>query len=157
MLRRVYMNASIIKDPNQSYPYPDLLAVLDSRGHRATAPRKAIVGLLEQKQAGFTAEALSDELPSVGRATVYRTIKLLIEAGVVCKVAMMDGAHLYLLCGVGHHHHSVCVECGLVEELRAAAVERLISAVSADIRGQIVEHRLELYVNCGACPATKGQ
>ena len=88
----------------------------------------------------------------MGRATVYRTIKLFLETGVICKLPLLEGAHLYLLCGVGHHHHSVCVECGEVEELRAAAVERLISAVSADIRGEIVEHRLELYVNCGACP-----
>ena len=135
-------------------PRPNLIAVLENGGHRATSPRKAIAGLLEQKQGGFTAEAISDELPSVGRATVYRTIKLLLEAGVVCKLPLPEGAHLYLLCGVGHHHHSVCLECGVVEELRAGAIERLISAVSADIRGEIVEHRLELYVNCGACPAT---
>ena len=137
-------------------PYPDLMAVLESHGYRSTAPRRAIVRLLEQKQGGFTAEEISDELPSVGRATVYRTIKLFLEAGVICKLTLLEGAHLYLLCGVGHHHHSVCVECGEVEELRAAAVERLIRAVSADIRGEIVEHRLELYVNCGACPATGG-
>lgn len=135
--------------------YQSLMAVLEEQGFRATAPRKAIAGLLEQKQGGFTAEELSEELPWVGRATVYRTIKLFLEAGVICKLPLLEGAHLYLLCGVGHHHHSVCVECGVVEELRVAAVERLISAVSADIPGEIVDHRLELYVNCGACPATE--
>ena len=129
--------------------------MLEEQGCRATAPRKAIVGVLDQKQGGFTAEELCDDLPWVGRATVYRTIKLFLEAGVICKLPLLEGAHLYLLCSVGHHHHSVCVECGVVEELRVAAVERLISAVSADIRGRIVEHRLELYVNCGACPATE--
>ena len=135
--------------------YQSLMAVLEEQGCRATAPRKAIVGVLDQKQGGFTAEELCDDLPWVGRATVYRTIKLFLEAGVICKLPLLEGAHLYLLCSVGHHHHSVCVECGVVEELRVAAVERLISTVSADIRGEIVEHRLELYVNCGACPATE--
>ena len=149
------MKGSIIKDPIAPYANPDLLTILGSRGHRATAPRKAIVGLLAQKRGGFTAEELSDDLPWVGRATVYRTIKLFLEAGVICKLPLPEGAHLYLLCSVGHHHHSVCIKCGVVEELRVAAVERLISAVSADIRGEIVEHRLELYVNCGACPATE--
>ena len=135
-------------------PNPDLLAVLESGGYRATAPRRAIAGLLEQKQEGFSLEALSDELPSVGRATVYRTIKLLLEAGVVCKLAMMNGSHMYSLCGVGHHHHhTVCVECGAVEEFRVDAVERLIRDIGADIPGEIVSHRLELYVNCHACPA----
>lgn len=134
-------------------PHRNLMAVLEGRGYKATAPRKAIAGLLERKQEGFTADEISDELPSVGRATVYRTIKLFLDADVLCKLPMMDGAHMYLLCGVGHHHHSVCVECGAVEELREAAVEQLIRAASADIPGEIVEHRLELYVNCGACPA----
>lgn len=137
-------------------PRPSLINVLEGGGFRATSPRKAIASLLEQKQGGFTAEAICDELPWVGRATVYRTVKLFLEAGVVCKLPLPEGHHLYLLCGVGHHHHSVCVECGVVEELRAGAVERLISAVSADIRGEIVEHRLELYVNCCACPAAGG-
>ena len=134
------------------------MAVLEGRGYRSTAPRKAIASLLEQKQESFTAEGISDELPSVGRATVYRTIKLLLEVGVACKLAMKDGAHIYSLCGVGHHHHhTVCVQCDAVEEFSAAAVERLISAISADIPGEIVDHRLELYVNCGLCPATAGR
>ena len=133
------------------------MAMLEGRGYRVTAPRKAITGLLEQKQDGFTAEALSDELPTVGRATVYRTIKLLLEAGAVCRLAMMDGAQMYSLCGLGHHHHSVCVECGAVQELNATSIEKLISAISADIPGEIVDHRLELYVNCGLCQATSSK
>ena len=137
---------------------PDLMALLESRGYKITAARKAIVGLVEQQRDGFTAEKLSDALPSVGRATVYRTIKLLLEVGAVCKLAMMDGAQLYSLCGVGHHHHhTVCVECGAVAEFRAISIERLIEAISADIPGEVVDHRLELYVNCGHCPDTGGE
>ena len=134
------------------------MAMLEGRGYRATAPRKEIASLLEQKQDGFTAEALSDELPSVGRATVYRTIKLLLEAGAVCKLATMNGGQLYSLCGVGHHHHhTVCVQCDAVEEFSAASVETLIKAISAEIPGEIVDHRLELYVNCGLCPVTSSE
>ena len=54
-----------------------------------------MVGLLNKKADGFTAEEISDELPDVGRATVYRTIKLLLETGVICKLAMPDGTPLY--------------------------------------------------------------
>lgn len=139
----------------EDIPYPDLLGILESAGYRDTAPRRAIAGLLQQKQEGFSVEALSDELPSVGRATVYRTIKLFLDAGAVCKLATINGSHIYSLCGVGHHHHhTVCVECGAVEEFRVDAVERLIGEISEDIPGEIVSHRLELYVNCHDCPNT---
>ena len=60
---------------------PNLMAVLEDRGYRSTAPRQAIVNLLERKQSGFTVEEISEDLPSVGRATVYRTIKLLPGRG----------------------------------------------------------------------------
>ena len=138
--------------------HTNLMPVLEELGYRATAPRKAIAKLLEQKHDGFTVESLSEELPSVGRATVYRTIKLLLEAGAVCKLATIDGSQMYSLCRVGHHHHhSVCIQCGAVEEFRAAAVERLISALSAEIPGEVIDHRIELYVVCGVCPSHGGR
>ena len=134
--------------------HTNLIEVLEELGYRATAPRKAIAELLERKRDSFTVEALSDELPSVGRATVFRTIKLLLEAGVVCKLAKIDGSQMYSLCRVGHHHHhSVCVQCGAVEEFRAAAVERLISAIGAEVPGEVIDHRIELYVVCDSCPS----
>lgn len=133
--------------------HPNLMAVLEGRGIRATLPRRTIAGLLEQKHAGFTIEAISEELPSVGRATVYRTVKLLLEAGAVCKLAMMDGSHVYSVSRAGHHHHYVCVKCGAVEEFRAAAIEQLLGSAGADLPGQVIDHRIELYVICDRCLA----
>lgn len=131
--------------------YPDLIEAIKSRGYSATAARKEIAGLLDHWQAGFTVEALSDQLPAVGRATVYRTIKLFLEAGVVCKLAKTDRLHRYIICGVGHHHHSVCLQCGAVEELRAVTVEELIGAISIDIPGEVIGHRFEIYLICKYC------
>ena len=137
-------------------PPPSLMASLEYLGYRATAPRKAIASLLERKQEGFTVEALNEELPSVSRATVYRNIKLLVDVGVVCKLTTMDGSHVYSVSQTGrHHHHYVCVECGKVEEFRAAAVERLVRAIASEIPGKVVNHRIELYVSCDRCPREK--
>ncbi len=129
-----------------------LMASLEYRGYRATAPRKAIADLLEQKHDGFTVEAISEELPSVSRATVYRNIKLFVDAGVVCKLTLMNGSHVYSVARLGHHHHYVCVECGAVKEFRAAAVERMVRSIATDLPGQVVGHRVELYVSCDRCP-----
>ncbi len=130
---------------------PDIMAVLEDRGYRSTAPRRAIVRILEGKQEGFTAEEISNELPGVGRATIFRTLKLLLETGVICRLNLLDGAPKYSLSRTEHHHHTVCTRCGNVGEFRAATVERLMRVIGDDIPGEIVGHRIELYVICDRC------
>ena len=132
---------------------PDLLAILEDQGYRTTGPRRDVVNLLVKKQEGFSAEEVSAELPGVGRATVYRTIKLLMEAGVICKLALPDGAPKYSLARVEHHHHTVCVRCGTVGEFRAVTIERLLRAIGGDIAGDIVGHRIDFYITCQDCLA----
>ena len=134
-------------------PRPEIMAVLEDRGYRSTAPRRAIIRVLEGKQEGFTAEEIISELPGVGRATVFRTIKLLKEVDVICRLNLADGAPKYSLARIEHHHHTVCVGCGNVGEFRAATVERLMRALGDDIPGKIVGHRIELYVTCDRCLA----
>ena len=131
----------------------EIMVILENRGYRATAPRKAIVQLLEGKREGFTAEEISNELPNVGRATVFRTVKLLLNAGVLCRINMMDGAPRYSISSVEHHHHTICVQCGNVGEFRAANIENMMRAISEQIPGEIVGHRFEFYVNCQICVA----
>jgi Fe2+ or Zn2+ uptake regulation protein len=126
----------------------NLMAVLGERGYRITVPRMMIARLLEQKREGLTAQALCKELPAVGRATVFRTLKLFLEVGVLCKLDTMGGPPIYSLCERGHHHHSVCIVCGAVEEFRLSTVERLMGAISNDVPGQIIGHSIELYVDC---------
>ncbi len=130
---------------------PDLLAVLEDGGYRITAPRRSVVAALDRKGEGFTAEELCGELPAVGRATVYRTIKLLQKAGVICKLAMPDGSPKYSLARVEHHHHTVCVNCSAVGEFRHATIERLLRVIGQEISGEIVGHRLEVFTVCGDC------
>ena len=130
---------------------PDLLSVLEDGGYRITGPSRSIISVLDRKDEGFTAEELCQELPAVGRATVYRTIKLLQRAGVICKLAMPDGAPKYSLARVDHHHHTVCVKCGMVGEFKHATIERLLRAAGQEISGSIVGHRLEVFITCSEC------
>ena len=130
---------------------PDLLVTLEDRGYRLTRPRREVADLLSRKQEGFSAEEVYSDLSDVGRATVYRTIKLLLEAGVLCKLALPDGGSKYSLSRVEHHHHTVCVDCGTVGEFRDSIVERVLRTVGADIPGKIVGHRMEFYITCQDC------
>ncbi len=122
-----------------------------------TGPRRAVTDLLDRKEEGFTADQVCSELPGVGRATVYRTLRLLLEAGVVCKLSLPDGVPMYSLARVEHHHHSVCIRCGSVTEFRDVTVERLLRTVGEDIAGTIVGHRMEFYVVCRSCAESSDQ
>ena len=130
---------------------PDLLAVLEDRGYRVTTPRRSITNLLDRKEEGFSAEEVCDELPEVGRATVYRTLRLLLDAGLICKMALPDGAPKYTLARIEHHHHTFCVRCGTVGEFRDTTIERLLRTIGGDISGEIVGHRMEFYLVCQDC------
>ena len=130
---------------------PDIMAVLEDRGYRSTVPRRAIVRTIEEMHEGFTAEDVVRKLPAVGRATVFRTLKLFLETGIICRLNLIDGAPRYMLSRIEHHHHTVCVKCGKVGEFRAATVERLMRIIGDDLSGEIVGHRIELYVICGQC------
>jgi len=129
----------------------DLIATLEDRGCRVTGPRRDVLALLVHKDSGFSAEEVCADLPRVGRATIYRTIKLLLEAGVLCKLTLPDGAPKYSLARYDHHHHAVCVQCGAVTDFRDSTIERLMRAVGDEIPGKIMGHRLEVYVTCQQC------
>jgi Fur family transcriptional regulator, ferric uptake regulator len=133
----------------------DALSALEGRGYRLTGPRKQVLLLLSRQERGITAEAVCDRLPAVGRATVYRTIKLLVEEGVACKVNMPDGTALYALDDARqHHHHVVCVHCGLTKEFSHPAAERMVRALKDVVEGAVVGHRIDLYIVCPQCSAS---
>ena len=132
---------------------PNPLAVLEDQGYRLTGPRRSVITLLDTKSEGFSAEEICGELPRVGRATVYRTIKLLVETGSVCKLSFPDGAAKYSLARVEHHHHTLCVKCGKVWEFRASTIERLLRTIGEDISGDIIGHSIEFHIVCKECLA----
>ena len=129
----------------------DLQTTLEDRGYRITGPRRDVIALLGRKQEGFSTEEIAAELPEVGRATVYRTIKLLLEMGAICKLALPDGAPMYTLSRIGHHHHTVCIRCGVAGDFRGTTVKRLLRTMGSDISGEIVGHRVEFYIICQSC------
>src|SRR5690348_14703077 len=94
----------------------NILELLESHEHRITAPRMAVIGVIATMPGHFTAEALAARVRGVGRATVFRTLKLLVDEGAVCRVLLDDGKLHYRLSRTPHHHHLVCTECGAIED-----------------------------------------
>jgi Fe2+ or Zn2+ uptake regulation protein len=133
-----------------------LIDAIGGRRYRITHPRRRVIASIAEKDTNFTAEELHAELNGVGRATVYRTIKLLVEQGLLCKISLPDGSPRYMLTMSGHHHHLVCVSCGLVSEFHESEIEQLLSEWEASGKGTVVGHRIEVYVVCTACQTRLG-
>ena len=133
-----------------------LIDAIGGRRYRITHPRRRVIASIAEKATIFTAEDLYEELKGVGRATVYRTIKLLVEQGLLCKINLPDGSPRYMLTKSGHHHHLVCVSCYFVSEFHESEIEQLLSQWASSGKGSVVGHRIEVYVVCAACQTRLG-
>ena len=126
---------------------------LETIGFRSTAPRRAVLQAIETAQGPFTVEDLLAEVPSVGRATVFRTIKLLQELNMMCRVPLEDGSVRYQLSEGGHHHHLICRTCGSFTEFSDLELDTRIQE-QANAHGFALQgHSLELYGLCRRCRA----
>ncbi len=86
----------------------------------------------------------------VGYATVYRTLKLLVEAGLAIQRQFGDGQSRFELAG-DHHDHLICTKCGEIIEFESVEIEALQDRVADRFGFELERHRLELYGRCGDC------
>jgi Fur family ferric uptake transcriptional regulator len=124
---------------------------LELRGHRVTVARRRVIEALLQASNHFTIEGVLQAVPDVGRATVFRTMKMLLDLNVVCRVLMEDGSIEYRLSSRGHHHHLVCRACGRVEDFAKCDVASLVEELARNTEYQIEGHWLEVYGTCASC------
>lgn len=128
-----------------------LLSQLRDLGFKITGPRLQVVERVAGREENFTAEELAAELAPIGRATVYRTLKLLLDQGLVCRVVLGDGSVCYRASRKAHHHHLVCIGCGATEDVRLADVEPVLGRVREATDYEVVDHRIEVYGLCPHC------
>ncbi len=126
---------------------------LELRGHRVTASRRRVIEAVLARPSHFTVDDVLRETRAVGRATVFRTMKLLTDLNVVCRVLFEDGALHYRVSTRGHHHHVVCRECGRVEDFTTCDVSALVRDLSRATDYEIEGHWLEGYGRCSDCRA----
>lgn len=124
---------------------------LEARGYRVTPSRRAVIAAVLQQSEHFTVDDLLS-CRGAGRATVFRTIRLLTEIGAVCRVLLEDGSLHYRVSERGkHHHHLVCSDCGAVQELDQCAIDGVVRELTGGTGFEIEGHWLELYGKCSTC------
>ncbi len=131
-----------------------LVEDLREQGLKITTPRFRVIERVAERDDNFTAEELATELAPVGRATVYRTLRLLLDRGLVCKVVMGDGSVSYRASHRVHHHHLVCIGCGATEDIGRCGVEDVVASVREVTGYEVVGHRIEVYGFCPRCRET---
>ena len=133
-----------------------LRAFLRSRGLRMTGEREALVRAALGRRRHFTLEELVEEAVGhdarASRATVYRSLPILIEAGILQPVLVSDEPRRFeLALGRRHHDHLLCRSCGRVVEFRSSAIEDLQLRVAARHGFRLTSHVHELVGDCADC------
>jgi Fur family ferric uptake transcriptional regulator len=133
-----------------------VVQTLENAGYRVTAPRLKVLAEIADAGDQFSAEEVAARLRGVGRATVFRTLKLLVELGVLCRVLLDDATLRYRWSQRGHHHHLVCAECGAVEDFTVCDVTDLLREFTRLKNFTVEGHWLEIYGRCARCVARSG-
>jgi Fur family transcriptional regulator, ferric uptake regulator len=133
-------------------------------GLRLTRQRKILLDLIDKTGQHLDAESLyqmaRDKDPKLNRVTVYRTLKLLKEGGLVDELDLMHQAgeqHYYETRRKQEHAHVICLTCGRVEEFFGEPLQRLRQQIETDFGFQIVLARTEVGGYCPHCQALRAQ
>jgi len=130
---------------------------LSAAGERVTRQRLLIANALAGAGRRLTAEQLYRSLrrqqPGIGRATVFRTLETLVDAGVARRLELDGHVYAYVACLPEHHHHLACTVCGRVEEIDEAYVTPIAQRLAADLGFEIDDARLDFYGRCATCRA----
>ena len=126
--------------------------VLRTRGLRLTRQREKVLLALLNSEDHVSAEELYTRVggraEGIGTATVYRTLRLLVDAGLAEARQFGDGVHRFESTASEHHDHIICRDCGKVFEFENEEIEQLQHQVAKGRGFEILDHRLELYVRC---------
>jgi Fur family transcriptional regulator, ferric uptake regulator len=136
----------------------DLGSYMARRGLRSTGQRRLIIQAIFESSEHLTIDQLLARVHEsdshVGYATVYRTLKLLVDGGIVNEHNFGDGVTRFELADEeAHHDHLICEECGRITEFEEPLIEELQTRIASRYKFVVLHHKHELYGHC-ADPAT---
>ncbi len=127
----------------------DIEALCAEKGLRITEQRRIIARVLSEAEDHPDVEALharsSAVDPGISIATVYRTVRLFEEAGILDRHDFGDGRARYEAAPEAHHDHLIDVETGKVIEFVDPELEALQRQIAERLGFRLVDHRMELY------------
>lgn len=132
-----------------------LLEVLRERGFRLTPQRMMVLEVIEASDDHVSAEEIHGQAraryPYINISTVYRTLELLKEQGLVTETDLGGGRLVYHPAGKAHHHHLVCRNCGRVRDIDASAFRQLRDELRARYGFDAELEHVAIFGTCEAC------
>lgn len=130
---------------------------LSSNNYKLTSQRKDILKvLLKNSNRHLSAEELYVEVkkinPDVGLATIYRSLEIFSEIGIVHQLDFDKNFKRYELNLEGkHHHHLICNKCGKIIEFNDEVLEKFEKNLEKDYNFRIYDHRIKFFGVCEEC------
>ena len=132
-----------------NHPVIDVEALCADKGLRITEQRRVIARILSESEDHPDVETLHERAsaidPKISIATVYRTVRLFEEAGILARHEFGDGRARYEAASEEHHDHLIDVETGKVLEFVDEELEALQKRIAERLGYRLVDHRMELY------------
>ena len=133
----------------------DTVSKLSRQGYRLTPQRLMILEVVDGADDHISTEEIyiqvCDQYPNLNISTVYRTLELLKELGLVTETDLGDGRVRYHSIKKGHHHHLVCHKCGQTIDLDESLLSPLKSALSRDYGFNAELRHLAIFGLCKDC------
>ncbi|WP_106242750.1 Fur family transcriptional regulator [Allonocardiopsis opalescens] len=128
---------------------------LRSRGYRVTPQRQMVLEAIEHL-VHATPEEICAKVQETARgvniSTVYRTLELLEELGLVTHTHLSHGAPTYHLAEHADHIHLVCRDCGEVIEISPSVADGFVNRLRGELGFETDIHHLTVFGRCGGCP-----
>jgi Fur family ferric uptake transcriptional regulator len=133
---------------------------LEEHNLKRTRQREAILAVFLEVEGHITSEDLYQRVrelhPGIGYTTVYRTMKLLCDAGLASERHFDDGVTRYEI-EHEHHDHLVCTRCGKIVEFECQMIESAQNDIVKRYGFRLLRHRHELYGHCPDCQRREGR
>lgn len=131
------------------------------QGLRSTRQRDVILDIFLSSKEHLSIEELYFKVhsvqPGIGQATVYRTLKLFVEAGLAREMTLPDGQTRYEHLSAGEHHdHLICTNCNAIIEFEDETIERLQQEIAVRYGFALTGHKMQLYGLCPVCVTEQG-
>jgi Fur family ferric uptake transcriptional regulator len=128
---------------------------LHRAGHKVTPQRLTVIKVVLDSTEHLTPTAIYQKAhridTEIGEVTVYRTLNIMAELGLVCLLHTGDNTQSYVASPTGHHDHIICSECGKVANFTDCDLESLEKRLSSETGFAINEHHLNFFGKCREC------